>query len=82
MKMMFIGTGAADYDWSRYGEEGISGSTATLIDDRLLIDCGPTVPAALERFGQDRAKIGDIVITHNHDDHFLPEVLAKVDAGR
>lgn len=82
MKIMFIGTGAADYDWSRYGEDGVLGSTATLIDDKLLIDCGPTVPAALERFGQDRAKIADIVITHNHDDHFLPEVLAKVVAGR
>ena len=82
MKIMFIGTGAADNDWSRYGEDGISGSTATLIDDRLLIDCGPTVPAALERFGQDRQLITDIVITHNHDDHFLPEVLAKVVAGR
>ena len=82
MKIRFIGTGAADYDWSRYGEDGVSGSTATLIDDRLLIDCGPTVPAALERFGEDRTRITDIVITHNHDDHFLPEVLAKVVAGR
>jgi len=82
MKITFIGTGAADYDWSQYGKPGIAGSTATLIDDRLLIDCGPTVPAALERFGCDRTKITDIVITHNHDDHFLPEPLEAVVSGR
>ena len=80
MKITFLGTGAADYDWSRYGEPGIAGSTATLIDDRLLIDCGPTVPAALERFGRG-ARITDIVITHNHDDHFLPGPLERVAAG-
>ena len=64
MKIMFIGTGAADYDWSQYGQPGVSGSTATLIDDRLLIDCGPTAAAALERFGADPSKITDIVVTH------------------
>ena len=37
MKIMFLGTGAADYDWSKYGQPGISGSTATLIDDHLQI---------------------------------------------
>ena len=82
MKISFVGTGAADYDWSRYGEPGIAGSTATLIDGRLLIDCGPTVPAALERFGLDKSQITDIVITHNHDDHFLPEPLRAVVSGR
>ena len=82
MKIMFIGTGAADHDWSRYGEDGVSGSTATLIDDRLLIDCGPTVAAALERFGQDGTKITDIVITHHHSDHFRLEVLKQIVAGR
>ena len=82
MKIMFIGTGAADYDWSKYGQPGISGSTATLIDDRLLIDCGPTAAAALERFGADPAKITDIVVTHGHGDHFSPDSLKKITAGR
>ena len=82
MKITFLGTGAADHDWSRYGEDGVSGSTATLIDDRVLIDCGPTVAAALERFGQDGTKITDIVITHHHGDHFRLEVLKQIVAGR
>lgn len=82
MKIMFLGTGAADYDWSQYGQPGISGSTATLIDDRLLIDCGPTAAAALERFGADPSKITDIVVTHGHGDHFSPDSLKKITAGR
>lgn len=82
MKITFLGTGAADHHWSRYGEPDVSGSTAALIDDRLLIDCGPTVAAALERFGLDRSKITDIVITHNHSDHFQPDVLKKIAGGR
>ena len=82
MKIMFLGTGAADYDWSKYGQPGISGSTATLIDDRLLIDCGPTAAAALERFGADPSRITDIVVTHGHGDHFSLDSLKKITAGR
>lgn len=82
MKIMFIGTGAADYDWSKYGQPGISGSTATLIDGRLLIDCGPTAAAALERFGADPSKITDIVVTHGHGDHFSLDSLKRITSGR
>ena len=82
MKIMFIGTGAADYDWSKYGQPDISGSTATLIDGRLLIDCGPTAAAALDRFGADPSKITDIVVTHSHGDHFSLDSLKKITAGR
>ena len=55
MKLQFIGTGAADFDWSRYGEKNISGSCATLIDDHILIDCGTTTAKALERFNNQIA---------------------------
>ena len=82
MKIMFIGTGAADYDWSKYGQPGVSGSTVTLIDDRLLIDCGPTAAAALERFGADLSAITDNIVTHHHGDHFSLESLKKITAGR
>ena len=82
MKLQFIGTGAADFDWSRYGEKNISGSCATLIDDHILIDCGTTTAKALERFNIDADKITTVVITHNHSDHFDPAVLEKVAKGR
>ncbi len=82
MKLQFIGTGAADFDWSRYGEKGILGSCATLIDDHILLDCGTTAAKALERFNIDPEKITDVVITHNHSDHFDPEVLKMLADGR
>ena len=81
MKILFAGTGAADYDWSRYGEPGIMGSTATLIDDSVLIDCGPSVAAALKRFGADYSRITHIVVTHNHSDHFNLDSLKTIAQG-
>ena len=82
MKIQFIGTGAADHEWSRYGEPGVMGSTVTLLDDHILIDCGPTALCALERYQADIDKITDIVITHSHTDHFDRENLKAVCTGR
>ena len=82
MKMRFIGCGAADYDWSRYGEDGILGSTATLLNDSILLDCGPTAAKALKRFGIDFKNISCIVNTHSHSDHFSVEVIRSVAGGR
>lgn len=80
--MRFIGCGAADYDWSRYGEDGVLGSTATLLNDSILLDCGPTVGKALKRFGVDREKISVIVNTHSHSDHFDPDVIRYIAGER
>ena len=78
MKLQFIGTGAADFDWSKYGQAGIKGSTSTLLDDHILIDCGTTVSKALKRYNISFSNITDIVITHNHSDHFDLEVLKEI----
>ena len=78
MKLQFIGTGAADFDWSKYGEPGIKGSTSTLLDDHILIDCGTTVSKALKRFNIQSTDITAIVITHNHSDHFNIDVLKEM----
>lgn len=82
MELLFLGTGAADYNWDAYGADGILGSTATLLDDHILLDCGPTVPAALERFGVAPEDINVIVNTHRHDDHFLSEKVRQIAGGR
>lgn len=82
MELMFLGTGAADYDWSKYGEPGVLGSTATLVDGRLLIDCGPTVADAFGRFGVNSASVEAVVFTHSHSDHFDLKALRRVAAGR
>ena len=51
------------------------GNTAALIDDVLLLDCGPTVPAVAARFGADLSTVEHIVITHGHPDHCDPRIL-------
>ncbi len=77
-----LGTGAADYDWSRYGEPGIRGSTCTLVDHRILIDCGTSALRALDRFRIRRNGIDFLLITHSHSDHFVPKDIASLIASR
>jgi ribonuclease BN (tRNA processing enzyme) len=48
------------------------GTTSFLVvkgDDHILIDCGPTVPYALDKFGVNLAHINCMHITHAHADH-------------
>ena len=78
MKLQFLGTGAADFDWTKYGAPDIKGSTSTLLDDHILIDCGTTVSRALKRFNIPYSNVTHVVITHNHSDHFDIEVLKKI----
>ena len=77
VKMQFLGTGAGDYSWKNYGEEGSLGTTSTLLDDHILIDCGGTVAKALERLKVDASRITHLVITHSHSDHFWLEAVRK-----
>ena len=82
MKLQFLGTGAADYDWSKYGEPGIAGSTSTFLNGHILLDCGPTVPAAFKRFDVDPGSVTDIFLTHSHSDHFNVESIRQLFQGR
>lgn len=80
-----LGTGASDHDWKRLGEPDVRGSTSTLIDGRVLIDCGRTGRANLERSHVAPDALTDLVITHSHGDHFdinqIREVLDARAAG-
>jgi adenosylcobinamide kinase/adenosylcobinamide-phosphate guanylyltransferase len=49
--------------------------TAALVDGRLLLDCGPDVPRAAQRFGEDLAGVEVVVVTHDHPDHLDPAPL-------
>ena len=82
MKLKLLGTGAADYDWSRFGEEGVRGSTSSLLNGHILIDCGATGRANLRRFGIPHSDIDTLLVTHSHDDHFVPEQVAELASGR
>ena len=64
-----LGTGAADHEWSRIGEADVRGSTTTLIDNKIMIDCGVTGIANLTRAGIKPENVEVLMITHGHVDH-------------
>ena len=76
MKIVFLGTGAADFlpslaDEDRFTiDKSIRRSSAALIDEKVLIDCGPHVIDEINLFDIDVKKIESVLITHDHSDHF------------
>ncbi|ABD12486.1 adenosylcobinamide-phosphate guanylyltransferase [Frankia casuarinae] len=84
MKVTLLGTGSADgwpnpwcdcasCAWAR--EHEVRGQTAVLIDDALLIDCGPDVPRTAARLGVRLSGLRHLLISHAHPDHLGPESL-------
>jgi adenosylcobinamide kinase/adenosylcobinamide-phosphate guanylyltransferase len=82
MDILFLGTGAAD--WAAepprpdYAPGEWRGFASALINDTILIDCGPTVPAALDRFDVDPAAIEHLLVTHGHGDHYHLDSIAAI----
>jgi adenosylcobinamide kinase/adenosylcobinamide-phosphate guanylyltransferase len=85
MEILLLGTGAASgwpnpfcrcasCQWMR-AHNDIRGQTSALVDDTLLIDCGPEAPRAAERFGHSLSEVRHILFTHAHSDHFGPAAL-------
>lgn len=51
---------------------GCGGTSSFLLGDgRLLVDCGPTTPVAVQRVGVDPITINNLLVTHLHGDHTL-----------
>lgn len=70
MKYTFIGTGAADWPINQPAEAvGIRRMTSSLVDESLLIDCGPDSFGYFNYLGKDPSKITDVIISHGHGDH-------------
>ncbi|WP_420879469.1 bifunctional adenosylcobinamide kinase/adenosylcobinamide-phosphate guanylyltransferase [Rhodococcus sp. (in: high G+C Gram-positive bacteria)] len=85
MEVVLLGTGSAD-GWPNpfcvcascriAAERGeIRGQTAALIDDAILLDCGPDVPRAAVRAGRSLAGVRHLLLTHAHPDHLNPAAL-------
>ena len=70
MKILFLGTGAADFPQSREGISGFRRTSSLLIDNVLLIDPGPWVLDALKEYCIDPQGIKYILNTHRHSDHY------------
>ena len=72
MDLLFLGTGAPDWYKAR---DFIRHKTALLINEDLLIDPGPDVPAMMRAFGADFSKVRWILVSHSHGDHYDPQTL-------
>lgn len=85
MDAVILGSGSAD-GWpnpfcacasctSERAAGRVRGQTAVLVDDTLLLDCGPETPRAAERAGVDLTGLRHVLITHQHPDHCSPAFL-------
>lgn len=74
MKILFLGTGAADFPHDK-NVEGFRRTSSALIDGTILIDPGPWVRDAIEEYGVDQRKIKYILNTHRHGDHYCRETV-------
>ncbi len=85
MDVRVLGTGSAD-GWpnphctcascsTERSAGRLRGQSAALVDDVLLLDCGPDTPASAQRAGADLTRLRHVLITHAHPDHCAPAFL-------
>lgn len=82
MKILFLGTGAADWTAENRNDTGYRRNASALLDDKILIDPGACVPDAIKKYNVDVSAIKYVINTHRHGDHFSQETLDfLVDSG-
>lgn len=73
-EILFLGTGAADginaVFPNNFSNKDLRRCACTLIDDKILLDCGPHTLSSLSIAGINPKNITDIILTHLHEDHF------------
>jgi adenosylcobinamide kinase/adenosylcobinamide-phosphate guanylyltransferase len=85
MKVQLLGTGSADgwpnpfcdcvsCAWARREDE-VRGHTGVLVDDVLMLDCGPDVPRSAARLGVPLGGVRWLLLGHAHPDHTGPQAL-------
>jgi len=87
MDLLFVGTGAADVATPltcgcdncrairRHGGRNLRHYASLLVDGRLLVDCGPSVPWRLAELDVPPGQVEALVITHSHEDHLDLEAI-------
>lgn len=56
----------------KLGGRNIRRNSCAAIGDHTLIDFGPAIPIQLDQQGLSLLNVDTLLITHAHDDHFLP----------
>lgn len=81
MKVLFLGTGAAEgypalfcncdhcQQARALGGPNLRCRSSVLVNDDMLVDFGPDTPAQCIRFGVDLTTVRDVLFTHSHSDH-------------
>ena len=87
-ELLFLGTCACDFskrldsDCKERFDLDARRSSALLINDSFLIDCGPHTLDALRIAGKRAEDITDLFITHTHEDHYNPENISRLAAAK
>lgn len=78
MRLLFMGTGAADWDISeRRDGEFFRRCTSVMINDDLLLDFNDDTVDFIEATGCDVGKVENILVTHTHGDHYSNAAVNK-----
>lgn len=79
MKVLFIGTGAADWDLgTRVGDEFFRRLTAVKINDDFMIDCSADTADFINHNSGALDAVGNVIITHTHSDHYSPVAITSL----
>lgn len=77
MELLFLGTGAAD--WEKLDEDkmldGMRRYSSMLINGEILVDLAPQSIGYAEHLGLDLGKIKYLFISHTHSDHYSKAAL-------
>lgn len=54
------------------GGKNIRRNSCAIVNEHTLLDFGPAIPIQLEQQGFSLLKVETLLVTHSHDDHFMP----------
>lgn len=83
-KLLFLGTGAADWEVADKASGFFRRNSAALLNDDLMLDCGEYVFDFAEDLGKPQlyANVDTVLITHPHSDHFNRESILRLAQNR
>lgn len=82
MKLLFLGTGAADWPLERRNNcTEYRRLSSALVDGALLIDPGPQVLDAMREYNVDPSGIRYVINTHRHNDHYDEKTVAVLQSA-